>query len=317
MARFSVIIPVYNVKLYLRECLDSVLSQDFYDFEICLVDDGSSDGSERLCDEYASKDKRIKLHHQANGGVSVARNKALEMATGEYIWFVDADDYILPGALKYIDLILKKSGSDTVFFGERKFDNSSTPQYDSGSKDTFLASHVCYCNPLMLFQRDIISTENIRFTTGIKMGEDLEFQYKYLLHCVHPVAIPYNFYYIRTRSGSASRSGSSVYNDFLGCRRILSNMMDYLEHLPDRGHSWMGRRLAERLKCYMKSASKLSDINRKQVQSEVCKFVKDYRALGYKDFYSVPVRLALIDVRLYYMLYKLLLTIARHSKNRI
>lgn len=82
MARFSFIIPVYNVAPYLSECLDSVLSQDFEDFEVCVVDDGSSDGSSLICDDYAARDRHIKLCHQENGGVSVARNKALDMATG-------------------------------------------------------------------------------------------------------------------------------------------------------------------------------------------------------------------------------------------
>lgn len=305
MARFSFIIPVYNVEPYLSECLDSVLSQDFEDFEVCVVDDGSSDGSSLICDDYAARDRRIKLCHQENGGVSVARNRALDMATGEYIWFVDSDDYVLPGALSYLDAVIGDSGCDTVFFGREMLERNAALQYDCGCNDTFLKSHVCYCNPLMIFKRDIISRHKICFTVGMKMGEDLEFQYKYLLHCVRMVAVPYNFYCIRERSDSASRGVDSIYNDFLGSRCILLNMMDYLRPLSCRGDSWMGSRLAERLKCFLRTATILPDIDLRQLQGDVRRFVGSYRALGYKEFENIMFRLAVIDVRLCLMLYKL------------
>ena len=90
---FSVIIPIYCVEQYLRTCVDSVLSQTFLDFEVILVDDGSPDGCPRLCDEYAKKDARVRVIHKANGGLSDARNIGLSHASGEYILFLDGDDY--------------------------------------------------------------------------------------------------------------------------------------------------------------------------------------------------------------------------------
>ena len=155
MVKFSFIIPVYNVKPYLKECLDSVFNQNFSDFEICLVDDGSTDGSGTICDEYSNRDNRIKVYHQTNGGVSVARNKALEMAVGEFIWFVDADDYILPGALEYLNKVTCESKCDTIFFGSQLPDLLGKPFYESDDKDTFLASHISYFNLLMIFKRQI------------------------------------------------------------------------------------------------------------------------------------------------------------------
>lgn len=92
----SVIIPVYNMEKYLRRCLDSVLAQDYTNLEILVVDDGSTDGSWAICQEYARKDARITVIHQENGGLSAARNTGLDRATGAYIAFVDSDDYILP-----------------------------------------------------------------------------------------------------------------------------------------------------------------------------------------------------------------------------
>lgn len=94
MPKLSVIVPVYNTEKYLRECIDSILAQTFTDFELILVDDGSTDGSGAICDEYAGKDNRIRVIHQENGGVTVARRKGVCCACGEYITFVDSDDWL-------------------------------------------------------------------------------------------------------------------------------------------------------------------------------------------------------------------------------
>ena len=199
------------------------------------------------------------------------------------------------------------SDCDTVFFGREMLEGNAALQYDDGCNDTFLKSHVCYCNPLMIFKLDIISRHKICFTVGMKMGEDLEFQYKYLLHCAKIAAIPYNFYYIRERKDSASRSSASIRNDFLGSRCILLNMMDYLRPLNYRGNAWLGARLAERLKCFLRTATILPDIDLRQLQGDVRRFVGSYRALGYKEFENIMFRLAVIDVRICFVIYGLLL----------
>ena len=95
----SVIVPVYNVAPYLRDCLDSVLRQKFGDFELICVDDGSTDGSSVILGEYAEKDMRVHIVRRANGGLSAARNSGLEVAVGEYVYFLDGDDSIVPDAL--------------------------------------------------------------------------------------------------------------------------------------------------------------------------------------------------------------------------
>ena len=94
MPKLSVIVPVYNTEKYLRECIDSILAQTFTDFELILVDDGSTDGSGAICDEYAKKDERIRVIHQENGGATAARRSGVQFAGGEYITFVDSDDWI-------------------------------------------------------------------------------------------------------------------------------------------------------------------------------------------------------------------------------
>ena len=96
-AKVSVIVPVYNVEVFLRRCVDSILQQTYPNLEVVLIDDGSSDKSGMICDEYAAKDMRIRVVHQENAGVSAARNMGIEASSGEYITFCDSDDALAPG----------------------------------------------------------------------------------------------------------------------------------------------------------------------------------------------------------------------------
>ena len=110
----SVIVPVYNVAAYLPECLESILDQDYENLEIILIDDGSTDGSSEICDKYAERDLRIKVIHQKNGGAANAKNAGLRIASGEYLSFVDSDDYLEPGAYSHMVGLLQTTGADVV-----------------------------------------------------------------------------------------------------------------------------------------------------------------------------------------------------------
>lgn len=113
----SIIIPVYNVETYLRQCLDSVLAQTLKDIEVIVVDDGSTDNSPAICDEYAARDTRVKVIHQSNAGRSAARNAALKVARGEYIGFVDSDDWIDPLMYEYMLEKITRTQSDIAVCG--------------------------------------------------------------------------------------------------------------------------------------------------------------------------------------------------------
>lgn len=114
----SVVIPVYNVDRYIEECLDSILLQDYTDFEVVLIDDGSKDRTAEICDMYVERDNRVSVLHKENEGVSKARSLGARIAKGEYLFFVDGDDLIKEGCFKYISEVINKYKADIIYYGQ-------------------------------------------------------------------------------------------------------------------------------------------------------------------------------------------------------
>lgn len=181
----SVIIPVYNVKEYLKECIDSILTQVYTNLEVLLVDDGSTDGSGDMCDEYAELDKRIKVIHQKNQGVSSARNRALNVAKGEYVLFVDSDDVALKGLVN--DLV-QLSDSESIGMVSCQFTrfhikdqikevsstgvNARLSRKDT-LKELFYGDKISSGPHCKLIRRSTIG--NVRFDESLIIGEDFDF----------------------------------------------------------------------------------------------------------------------------------------------
>ncbi|HEL7541574.1 TPA: glycosyltransferase, partial [Enterococcus faecalis] len=117
MPKISIIVPVYNVEKYLEKCVRSILAQTFTDFELILVDDGSPDSSGAMCDQFAEQDERVKVIHKENGGLSDARNAGIEIATGEYLGFVDSDDYIADDMYELLYTNIVKEDADLSICG--------------------------------------------------------------------------------------------------------------------------------------------------------------------------------------------------------
>lgn len=132
----GVIVPVYNTEKYLQKCLDSIIGQTYSDLEIVLVDDGSTDNCGKICDEYAAHDDRIIVIHQANGGLSAARNAGIEASTSPYITFVDSDDYIDKDTYESAAEAIRRFDPDLVFFRERSVDLNGNTIYINGSEPT-------------------------------------------------------------------------------------------------------------------------------------------------------------------------------------
>lgn len=126
-AKISVIVPVYKVEPYLSRCLDSIINQTYRNLEIILVDDGSPDHCGEICDEYARQDSRIRVIHKSNGGLSDARNHGIDVATGDYIAFVDSDDYVTTDMYEKMLARLEFDNSDMVVCNYYRFDEGSVP----------------------------------------------------------------------------------------------------------------------------------------------------------------------------------------------
>lgn len=174
----SFIIPVYNTDNFLDKCIQSVLSQRFTDFEVLLINDGSKDDSGAICDSYAQKDKRVKVFHQENKGVSAARNKGLDHALGEWIFFVDSDDFILDNSLIFLENKENILIKDIVMF------KTSTLRESVITNDKTNGESVRLTNELWryIFKKEIIVENQIRFI-NIKYGEDFNFIAKYFSVC--------------------------------------------------------------------------------------------------------------------------------------
>lgn len=191
----SIIVPVYKVEKYLRRCLDSILAQTYKNFELILIDDGSPDNSGRICDEYAQNDSRIKVFHQENSGVSSARNNGIENARGEYIMFVDSDDYVLNDYIEHFltcgkfDLIISGYNNDFPKAGECTL-NTITEFINERILD------LCIYSPVSKFyKREILIKHNIRFNTNVRYSEDRLFNFDYILYC-NSIKILHESHYI-------------------------------------------------------------------------------------------------------------------------
>ncbi|MCD8295245.1 MAG: glycosyltransferase [Clostridia bacterium] len=173
----SVIVPVFNAGKYLQECVESVISQSFSKWELLLIDDGSTDGSGAVCDEYAERDQRIRVFHKENGGVSTARNLGLDNAQGEWISFLDADDYFPKDALKALHG-KAAAGADMVIGTMLHLDNGQLLYRDdmpSGRSDKVLQSVTRLSSCGCLFKTQIINDHSLRFIEGMAHAEDCVF----------------------------------------------------------------------------------------------------------------------------------------------
>lgn len=186
MPEISIIVPVYKVEKYLDRCVESILNQTFTDFELILVDDGSPDNCPQMCDEWEKKDERIRVIHKENGGVSVARNVGLDNAKGNFIGFVDSDDWILPDMYQTLYELIENGKYDISICGivrtiEEKYIDTlrSSEEKYIYSKEEYLKkilkvktqdSNHYPCNKL--YRKEVM--DNVKFPEGLSIGEDVE-----------------------------------------------------------------------------------------------------------------------------------------------
>lgn len=306
----SIIIPVYNVEPYLKQCLDSIIIQDAPSWEAILVDDGSTDGSSDICDEYANKDPHFRVFHKENGGVSSARNIGLEEAKGKWIWFVDGDDYIENNALPTLRKGINQD-CDTIFHGlTQKFENGDTifDNHDedmSLKKKDFLLKHYCYQNGMILFSSKIIKENNLRFSEGIRMGEDMEFQYKYLLLCKKPIRIKNSLYFYRQRHGSAIANPNSHRNNVKDCTLVSNNLLLFVKQHNIQEELWFSRRIRLLLKGILQSAETLPYKEVNEIGKVIRHLISAYKEAGFANIEDKTINLAKVNLVFYFYLLRL------------
>lgn len=227
----SVIVPVYNVAAYLPQCMDSLLSQSYGALEIILIDDGSSDGSSGICDAYAAKDSRIKVIHKKNGGAASAKNAGLRIATGEYLSFVDSDDYLEPGAYRFLIEQMQIYGVDVVqsgyrdVFPDREQDCIASETVCKYTNTEYLTRYTkdwtCALLWDKLYKRSLF--DGIFFEEGHIIDDEF-FTYRGIMNAHWVVFVPNVIYNYRKRRSSVMLSPTSA-------QRIV---MDRLDYLPQR-----------------------------------------------------------------------------------
>ena len=267
MPRISIGVPFHNVEEYLPQCLDSILRQTFTDFEVIMVDDGSTDGSFEICQKYAAKDSRFKLIHQENGGVAKARNNCLRHMTGDFIAWVDSDDWIEDDYFERLIRTQERTGADMVCIGIKTFMNN---EFYMGSHQDKYGAFPGHVIPKKIGMSDIfwgiyalISVwgnimdaklyKGVVFSEGIAL-DDQGNKFKLFLQSKKIVGIPELGYVYRIRSGSITQDGITNFEKILDGKVMqvtnLEKFMYYIENAKyevDYFHNlyseWLDRQL--------------------------------------------------------------------------
>ncbi len=250
----SVIIPVYNVEEYLRECVESVINQTYKNLEIILVDDGSTDSSGKICEEYLDKDSRITVIHKKNGGLSDARNTGFDACEGDYVYFLDSDDYIEINSLETLVGIAENDESDVVFFDAVSFadtDDFEVKQnyirknkYKTDSGKAVFAEMVKNKEfhsavPLLMIKKSFLAANGLRFTEGI-LYEDMVFTYQILSLASTVSQCTEAFYHRRYRKDSIMTSAKSK-KHFSSCVEVYRLNAEFTKDPDDYQTSFICR----------------------------------------------------------------------------
>ena len=226
--KVSVIIPVYNTEQYLHQCVDSVLSQTLRDIEVILVDDESPDNCPQICNEYAQKDSRVKVIHKKNGGLGFARNSGLEIASGEYVVFLDSDDYVDLGTYKFLYNKAILNNLDLVYYKYTQFSKSETPAanysdieglYIGKDVQTLMLDMIASrpsekldrrieCSACTaLYKRSIIDDNHLSFHSERELiSEDMIFNLDFLSHAESAVYNQSTLYFYRVNHSSTTHT---------------------------------------------------------------------------------------------------------------
>ena len=283
--KLSIIIPIYNVEKYLRKCLDSCLVQDISteDYEIVCVNDGSPDKCCAILEEYAAKSQNIKVITQKNQGLSVARNNGLLVAAGEYVWFIDSDDWIDPKAIKYVvDLIGRECDNgniiDIIQIGfQNVYETNQAPiriEVPVWDGVIFGETYMNMSNlptPVQfnIYRRSLLNDNNLLFAEGL-LHEDIEFKPRVLHYCKKCVCINQVLYNYLQR-GSGSITSNLKLKNGLDLIKIMStlDLFSKQNNLTELELSYFRKRISISMNLLLKIYKRLSETERKQILKEL------------------------------------------------
>lgn len=244
MATLSIVIPVYNVVEYIDECMESIVSQGQNDYEIILVDDGSTDGSGTKCDLWAEKQDCIRVIHKSNGGLSSARNTGLEYAEGSYVLFVDSDDRISSGSIEKIQKYIDETKADLYFLSGKKFylngkeealDDPIDRDSINGKMDIEVLKYISAMTRYpgsactKAYKRQYLDRNNLRFPSDQRIAEDLGFTLRCLLTAESFDVVECEFYeYRQSREGSITSNSTAINKSFWNLATFLLESIDLL-----------------------------------------------------------------------------------------
>lgn len=323
---FSIIIPLYNNEKYIKECLDSVLSQQYSSWEIIIVDDESTDLGLNIAQSLATKNRKIKIIEKMHSGVSDTRNIGLDKATGKYVIFLDSDDKLTDNALTIISDIIEKYEPDFIKGGNITFGDSTEiniPKNNRlfnsvsewGTSDS-LPLNISGC----IYKNEIITNNKITFSSGVSQAEDQEFILKYIANCssIYTLATPLYGYRIHPDSASASMS-SFNHNNAICHLQVALNLLEYFHQkdMAPETYNVLFKCIESIIKKFFVYLLTMPKYYKCQMQAAYNIFYKKASLIDNRISSNILLHIATIDIRIYLIIVKLYIQIRRVWKQFI
>lgn len=282
MKKISVIVPVYGVEKYLNRCVESIVNQTYKNLEIILVDDGSPDKCPQLCDEWANRDDRIKVIHKLNGGVSSARNEGIRIATGEFLTFIDSDDYVMP---EFSDVIKFLKNNDILCVPYYELRNGKISRIERiglrnkyveniDKKRRLLINYNMVCNKI--YRYNWLKNNCLKFDTKLKIAEDLKF---FISNCVNKckmdyIGIPYYVYNRNNESVMANVSFNKICNTL----DVSKYIIDLTREMSDKAKvTFFKKIICENLLSVFIRSNSYEENQNQYLQNELIKLKKYFK----------------------------------------
>lgn len=328
----SVIVPVYNVERYIKRCVDSILNQTFEQFELLLIDDGSTDESPSICDSY-TYDQRVRVIHQTNQGVSVARNNGIDNAVGQYIAFVDSDDFLEPDALSLLLSTMEQNTCDLVCASFQVVSMTKilcTRKLKREMLSSVQLASLCYNNGFdvivggvcgKLYRKDIIKKYKMCFPGNISYAEDNIFNIQYYQRINNAVMLDnviYNYFY--NNNSLTTKITNKIYKDFIYVSKERKN---YFQTVVTnfRADDFANRTLStllillRQMECQYKVSDAIKNIKSLMAEESIAGYINDSKCKRNTKFY-INIFVILVKTRSVYCIMMFLMFINQLAKVR-